>query len=571
MPTSSNGQVVVEAEPTSGGEHLLSLELPFIWPEARFYAGVARYPANPPLQNLFADAELISGLLVGAADEAVEWLTELISKKAKRRISLVCVLTPAGPTRAEHLRAIAALRAACEGSDVVLDVRVLPMTRLANADCERSVLPPSVLQAHSPATGTTIMSLGSVGDAGFDKILLGSFNFVFRPDDAMRDAWRKWFQYVFTSAAPLTEATIDIPHLVPAKGDPDAALLWQSFVLTCQGDMGETKASPTVDPTSGEVTAEADGKKVDPWDKGATALDPLAQVFQQVYASGWLVTVDEATRIKPLTIPVKATLLGQQSERNVGALKQKQSFTLKVLDDEVDKAIEKCRKVTDVMELLTYPLSQGNRWLPDAAKCLLEKEIEARNQEGQKVLRAALGTGDVKQFIAARTEAIRKDLNDMYQQLGQGKAVPPDKLKSVLDEIELRLTKALGARITPRAVYNRIGAPDLTINAPDDNWNQPLSMLLRSARMLRESLTDSYFPRRFSGLSFTEAEFRQACNVFGDQIVVRPDTSRAKDELRIIDEITAADKPAKTRCKEVWCVVTGAELQPEDREKRGDQ
>src|SRR5262245_656994 len=46
----------------------------------------------------------------------------------------------------------------------------------------------------------------------------GSLNFVFRPDDALRDAWRRWFQYTFTGAAPLDRATVEIPQgeAVPA-------------------------------------------------------------------------------------------------------------------------------------------------------------------------------------------------------------------------------------------------------------------------------------------------------------------------------------------------------------------
>jgi cell division protein FtsI/penicillin-binding protein 2 len=69
---------------------------------------------------------------------------------------------------------------------------------------------------------------------------------------------------------------------------------------------------------------------------------------------------------------------------NVGAVKQKQSFTLQVLDDEVNKAIEKCRKVTDLMELLTYQLSQGNRWIPGAAKGLLDRELQSRTSRGRR-------------------------------------------------------------------------------------------------------------------------------------------------------------------------------------------
>src|SRR5271166_2310738 len=387
--------------------------------------------------------------------------------------------------------------------------------QVAQGDSNRSIWPPTVVQGHNTQTGRTVISIGSVGDAGSDQVFLGSLNFVFHPDDALRDAWRQWFQFVFSSAVPLSTDTLQIPHLLPAKGDAEASRLWEAFELVCKRDDGAETATPTVDPETGEVITDPKGQVVVAWDEGATALDPLARVFQQVYGNGCLVTVDEATRIKPLTIPVSATLLGQQAARNVGALRQRQAFSLQVLDADVDRAIEKCRKVTDLMELLSYPLSKGNRWLPDTAKSLLEKELEFRNEQALKALRDALGGNSIERFIAIRTESIRKDLNEMYRQLGQGNEVPDDKLKIVLNDINLRLTQALNTRITPRAVYNRIGAPDLTVYAPDENWNQPLSILVRSSRILRESLTDPYFTRRFTGMSFLEKDFREACDVFG--------------------------------------------------------
>jgi hypothetical protein len=301
--------------------------------------------------------------------------------------------------------------------------------------------------------------------------------------------------------------------------------------------------------------SEQNGQEVVPWDEGATALDPLALVFQQVYSRGWLVTLDEGTRIKPLTIPVKATLLGQKSERSVGALRQKQSFSLQVLDDIAEKAIEKCRKVTDVMELLTYQLSQGNRWLPDAAKGLLERELEKRNTLGQKVLRDALGTNDIDRFVATRVGDLRKDLDEMYRQLGQGNEVPNDKMGMVLDEIKKRLKQALDTRITPRAIYNRIVPPDLTRSALDENWNQPLLLLERSARILRESLTDPYFPRRLSGMDLSENDFRGACNVFEDTIVAKQNAQHSKNQLQQLDQIMEAEKPAKEKCRDVWRLI----------------
>lgn len=111
----------------------------------------------------------------------------------------------------------------------------------------------------------------------------------------------------------------------------------------------------------------------------------------RLYAAGSLVSVNELTRIKPLEIPVKAALLGQSSVKTVGALTQKQSFTLKIFDDQICKESDKCRKIADLIEILSYPLSLGSRWLPNAAKPLLERELEARNERGLKTLLEALG------------------------------------------------------------------------------------------------------------------------------------------------------------------------------------
>ena len=539
----------------------LKVALPFIWPEARFLAGLSQYADTPPSRHLFTDADLVSGLLVGPADGAIRWLEELFGAECKQRICLVLVLYPASPTREHHLRAICKLQDLFATKGKTLEIRLLAMSHHFEHDCERVTLPPTVIQALNSEAGRTTMTIGSVGDAGFDPAILGSVNFVFNPDDANRNAWRVWFQYVFSSAAALSESTIQIPYLVPAMGDLKAAGLWEEYERVCQQVNPASGPAIKVDPEGGGVEFEGEGKEVVAWDEGRTALDPLAQVFQRVYASGWLVTVDEATRIKPLTIPVKATLLGQRSERTVGALKQRQSFSLQVLDDDVDKAVEKCRKVTDVMELLTYPLSQGNRWLPETAKGLLDREFALRNEQGQKVLKDALGD-DIRQFIAKRTDAIRTDLNEMYRQLGEGSVVPDDKFRTVLDEVVQRLRLALDARVTPRAAFNRIAAPDLTAAAPDENWNQPLSLLVRSARILRESLTDRYFPFRFTGLSFSVDDFRKSCDVFGDVIVSKQETNRARTELQKMEEIISAPKPAKEKCQEVWYLVRGGLVGP---------
>ena len=375
------------------------------------------------------------------------------------------------------------------------------------------ILPPSSVQVHDSRSGKTWLCIGSVNDFGCDDIYLGSFNLIFQPTDALRDHWRRWFQYIFSSSAPLNDQTCKIPNLVPAEGDFEATKMWADFEATCLLSQFDHNNQPEVDSDTGEVVANPDGSEIEPWDNGTTALDPLAQIFQQIYAEGWLVTIDETTRIRPLAIPVKAALLGQQSERTVGALTRRQSFKLEVLDEAVAKEIEKYRLVNDVMNLLSYLLSIGNRWLPEPAKCLLEKELEIRNIKGCASLKDTLGGNDVSEYIKKRKDSMRGDLNTMYKQLDQGESVPNDKFENVLNEVKTRLDLALNSRITPRAIYNRIAPPDLTTSAPPENWSQPYSLLLRSARLMRQSFTDNYFARRFSGLSFTEDAFGNAMNV----------------------------------------------------------
>jgi hypothetical protein len=532
---------------------VLPTQTPLVWPDPRCLAGQAQYETRPPFDPIIASADLIAGVIVGACDKTVKWVDNVFCQPNPRRVCLVILVSPTAPTREEHLISLKLLQAQFTGPEKQLEVRVLPVARVFGSDFERPVLPPTTFLAHDSSAAKSWLGIGSVGDFGRDEIQPASFNAFFQPDDAMRDTWRRWFQYIFSSAAPLTTETVRIPHLAPVQGDPAAAEMWAAFESVCRGEPSKLK----VDVKTGEVTVEAGGAKVKPWDDGKTALDPLAQLLQQVYARGWLVTVDETTRIKPLAIPVKATLLGQQSERTLGALTQKQSFSLQVLDEMVGKEVEKCRRVNDIVDLLSYLLSMGSHWLPEGAKVLFEKELEARNEKGLASLKAALGGNDVTQFVAKRKKKIQDDLDAMYNQLGQGKSVPADKLAAVFTEVQDRLTAALSARITPRAVYNKIAPPDLTAKAPDESWTQPLSLLLRSARLMRDSLTDSYFPLRFTSLAFGENEFQASMNVFDASILKTPDPQRAKEELALLDKIESGSEKPKDKCAALWRIITG--------------
>jgi hypothetical protein len=277
------------------------------------------------------------------------------------------------------------------------------------------------------------------------------------------------------------------------------------------------------------------------------------------------------------------------------------------------------------MNVLTYSISQGNRFLPSHAKKLLEIELDLRNLQGQEALKNALGGNEISpeeaqnilgklfriensdipleikdrwkenkqslavakeildelintknnalkqmvnqvvinrlinKFIKNKSKKIHDDLNEMYQLLGRGDTVPSDKLETVLKDIEKRLWDAFTGRITPRAIYNRISAPDLTVKAPDENWNQPLILLSLSATTMRESFTDPYFIRQFGGLSITVEKFRETCDIFGDYIVSKPDLSIAGNELEEIKRILAMNCTSKEKCIKIWHIVNAVD------------
>lgn len=518
---------------------------PFVWPEPRIHTNDAKYVTLPPFEKFMSDADLIAGALVGVTDKTVQWLETIMANVRPRTVKLVIVLYPASPTREQHLLSLQRLQEKIIVPGKVIDVRLFPLNRVYGNGYEQMALLPTILQATS-TDGKTMFCIGSVGDTGRDAVNLASFNIVFQPDDALRDSWRRWFEHLFTRAARLTPETVHIPHLTPAIGDPAAVELWDAYKRNCLNRGTAPLPPPKVELKTGETTHEGDGKLVTAWDNNRTKLDPLAQRLVQVYAQGCLVTIDDSTWINPLDVPVKAALLLWQSELSVGAVKHKQAFNLRVLDEATAKHLGECRSVRDLMSL-SYLLSEGSRWISGEAKSLLEEELEARNREGQSIIKRAMDGNNVEAFIEERRDAIRRDLDKMYSLLNQGTSVPENKVSIIFDEVKKRLNTALTERITPGAIYNKVAPPDLTVKAPAENWRQPLSLLLQSARNLRKSLIDGSFPNKFTA----------AMDVFGDVIVKTNNRQRAQHELVLLKEIEESPDGPKEKCTDVWNIITG--------------
>ena len=536
----------------------LDLQPPFVWPEARWHAGHGDYPDSPPFRAALCEATLLAGVITGMTEGTIGWLSEITRQPRTRRIRLVFAVYPAGPTRAEHLLAAIMLAAETAGSVADVQFRVLPVERAFGDDCELPSLPPTLLYAQAE-NGTPLFCFGSTGDGGCDKPAAWSFNVVFQPDDSLRDAWRRWFGFITEKAVPLTAETAQIPHLAPTRGDIEAARQWRQFVERCASKNAEKSLTePQFNPETGaviHVTREV-GAPTETWDGDATKLDPLAREFGRIYAAGKLVTVDESTRLKPLVVSVTASTFGEQSEKTVGNVRRKQQFLLEILDKATTKEVEKCRKIGDVVRLLSLQLSQGVRWIPQTAISLLEREIKARNKRGEGLLRAAVGN-DVEAFIKTREKIIRDNLNGMYRGLGHGDQIPEDRVQAVLEDVRGRLKKALASSVAPTPVFNPIGAPNLTNSAGDDAWGQPLSLALHAARALRQSISDPYFQRQFKPLEFTQEEFEVAMDVFGDHLCKERKFVSTDSELNALAGIEASEALMLNKCRDVVALMRG--------------
>jgi hypothetical protein len=209
-----------------------------------------------------------------------------------------------------------------------------------------------------------------------------------------------------------------------------------------------------------------------------------------------------------------------------------------------------------VVRLLSLQLSQGVRWIPQAAIALLEREIDARNKRGAELLGAAVG-GDVEAFIKTREKVIRENLNGMYRDLGHGDQIPEDRVQAVLEDVRGRLKKALASSVAPTPVFNPIAAPNLTNSAGDEAWGQPLSLALHAARALRLSISDPYFQRQFKPLVFTQDEFEVVMDVFGDHLCKERKYRSVDSELTTLAEVEASDALMLDKCRDVVALMRG--------------
>ena len=285
-------------------------------------------------------------------------------------------------------------------------------------------------------------------------------------------------------------------------------------------------------------------------------LDALICALSEVFRRGKLLATNKNIRAKSLNVPVKASFLGEDSAQTVGALTRRISFSLTILDAETADAIENCRKINDLVKLLSFPLDASVRWIPDAAIRLLELEITARNDQGVMLLRQAIGS-DFNAFMRQQELTVRENLTQLYQQAGTTGRASEKQVQDIIQDVRERLQPAVDGELTTHPVFSTLDMGNLAERADDTRWASPFSLLHSAALLFRTAATDPGFDRAFKFSTFDRQAFLEAMNVFNDPLASHPDPERAARDLQQLQAVATSPVSLLEKCRLVWGIIKG--------------
>ena len=283
-------------------------------------------------------------------------------------------------------------------------------------------------------------------------------------------------------------------------------------------------------------------------------LEIMVQALAEVFQRGRLVSASRSNRSRSLSVPIKAALFGEDSAQTLGAVTRKTSFSLTILDPDTAKAVEECRKVTDLVKFLSLPLDGGARWIPDGAVGLLEGEAAARNSQGLMLLRHAIGD-DIEAFLGKQESLIRENLNLLHSQSGIEGQASEAQVQAILADVEERLRPALNGHLTHEVLFTTLDLGNLLETKDDERWVSPCLLLHHSALLQREAYADPSFDRTFKFSTFDRQRYLQTMDVFGDAFSRHPDAKSAVEGIKQLDSITASPVSQLEKCRLIWALI----------------
>jgi hypothetical protein len=535
---------------------VIGISVPDLIPDARVQAAVGTYASPTCLNELVRKASEVYGLVSGLDQEGTAWLRSLATDCQVATAVLVLALYPGCRTWDDVLTEACDIQETSEGR-----IRFGLLAQRAGPARPGNVL---WLREDKHHPGTAI--IGNIGNFLVGASWDATDAVVTLPLTTVgAEKLRKWMDWIHAKSTPLTRATLAAPRLVPAEGTEEGRRHWKSYVALLDRNRPGHQDEPqvVVDPKTGEVSAaDQKGQPVSTLTSAGTIrkVDPVLEAVQGVLSGGHLVSIDRVQRPPPLDAPLSPEMFGERRDNRAGAITRRQQFTISLFDEETRRALDNRRSdAARTLARFSLMLQENQRWMPQAAFPLFEKELDEAARRAMKALGTATNNASPADFVNGQRQKILSDCQSMLTQLGR--SVAPDKalLEKVVAELLTRLEANVGSGMRTKL---SLGTYQLVDTAREElqPWGTIQTFLAGSARLIREALVD---PFHFRGLVAQKEEFVRAFNLFDDPLVVRflhgarYDTD-AKEQLRIIKLIEDdAGCSANTRCNALWKLTSG--------------
>lgn len=273
----------------------------------------------------------------------------------------------------------------------------------------------------------------------------------------------------------------------------------------------------------------------------------LEQEIITALGRGGVLASARTARAKGLKIPIRASLLGEDTAATEGGLTRRTSFTLSLFNDEIMEQLEVCRTTADLVRWLSYPLKAGVRWMPAAAIALLKQEIAWRNTHAASLLQLQLG-GDLDAFLQRQADTIRSNL----QSLGQP-ALADEHVAQILADIRGRLSVISDGAIATLPLTAAFTPAEMPARG-EALWNLLASFIAEPAKLVRQALADQAFAASLSFHTFDLQAYLRAMDVFGDSLLTTPNPNRAAEDLCQLDALNPA-MSARDRGLLLWRMI----------------
>lgn len=432
------------------------------------------------------------------------------------------------------------------------------------------------------ATPTSVPTILVGPAAGFEErsVEPGHLTFAFLPEPTLAAEWAKWFDVKWLHAARLTTKRAEIPDLVLPEGTEEAARKWAAYQQLCRNrglEEGEEEEGVeiNVDPVTGDVSAKkSDGTAVKTVSTQSSLprLSPVYRKLTKLFEMGHLVSVDKATRLRPLEVPVKPKWFGLETLTQIGSIKRQVSYRISALTEKELKDLENRRKKnSELLELFSFSLADGQRWMPSSAEQLFRRENDRINAEAKGKL-AGLIAGNLDAFMANRRERVVKDANSMYRDLFPEKSLSETAIDEMMDDLKTRFEQALTGTFLPQLSFTQVSLPQPQDATWKSHLGSALHLLFSVARYPRKAAKNGvYFAR---GMSAKPAEILKAMNPLNDPFVEAFEQGNAEAlaeaELEEIDTIERGEDTPEDKCGLLFQLL-GHKVAGPQTEKRESQ